>query len=109
MSLKYYKIFPSLQAAQERVPLLQSVKVVIGQTTVCLSHTQEGFFAVSDECTHLRESLSKGRVNNYGEVICPWHGYRFSLQTGEEATSNGCPSLHTYDVQINEEGFWIGI
>ena len=107
--LKYYKIFFSLQAAQEKVPLFHSVKVVIGQTSICLSHTKEGFFAVSDECTHLRESLSKGRVNAYCEVICPWHGYRFNLQTGEEVTGNGCPTLQTYDVQIDEEGFWIGV
>lgn len=109
MSAKYYKIFPSLQAAQDRVPLFQSVRVVIGQTTICLSHAQEGFFAVDDECSHLRESLSKGRVNNYCEVICPWHGYRFSLQTGVETSGNGCPDLRTFEVKIDDEGFWIGI
>jgi hypothetical protein len=31
------------------------------------------------------------------------------LQTGEETTGNGCPTLQTYDVRIDEEGLWIGI
>ncbi len=46
-------------------------------------------FAVSDECTHLGGPLYKGVVVD-GEVRCPWHQARFSLETGEAV---GAPAL----------------
>lgn len=33
-------------------------------------------------CPHMGGPLDQGRIAN-GEVICPWHRYRFDLGTGE--------------------------
>jgi nitrite reductase/ring-hydroxylating ferredoxin subunit len=107
--MKWYKVFDTQQEAETRIAMNQSVRVVIGQNQICLSHTSQGFFAVQDECAHLQESLSKGKINAWNEVICPWHGYRFDLASGEETSGNGCPALKTFPILIDNKGFFIGI
>jgi len=43
--------------------------------------TTEGFFALSNACSHQMGPLGEGCVRD-GYVRCPWHGYEFDLQTG---------------------------
>ncbi|HMJ69440.1 MAG TPA: hypothetical protein VK508_11110 [Cyclobacteriaceae bacterium] len=43
-----------------------------------------------------------------GEVICPWHGYRFNLKTGRESAERS-RDLTTYPVKEDEEGVFIGV
>ncbi|MFN3961000.1 MAG: ferric reductase-like transmembrane domain-containing protein [Parvularculaceae bacterium] len=43
--------------------------------------TTEGFFALSNACSHQMGPLGVGCVRD-GYVRCPWHGYEFDLQTG---------------------------
>ena len=38
--------------------------------------------AVDNHCTHLGESLERGRVMS-GQITCPFHGACFDLRTGE--------------------------
>ena len=37
--------------------------------------------AIDDMCPHMGASLSEGHFEN-GEVLCPWHAWRFSLDDG---------------------------
>jgi uroporphyrinogen-III synthase len=53
-------------------------------------------------CPHLGGPLADGVVGN-GKVICPLHGYKFSLRTGE-ADGHNCAALQTYPVAVNAEG-----
>lgn len=39
--------------------------------------------AVSSRCRHQLADLSKGRVDRDGCLVCPWHGSRYDLDTGE--------------------------
>lgn len=66
------------------------------------------FFAVQDSCSHNGESLSKGTVNYLGEVVCPWHNYRFELSTGRECSMRSA-DLRTYPIKVDVDGFFIGI
>jgi nitrite reductase/ring-hydroxylating ferredoxin subunit len=67
----------------------------------------DAFYAVGDKCSHNGESLSKGKINFIGEIVCPWHGYRFNLQSGRCAEN--CPDIPTYPILENEGGFFIGL
>src|SRR5437016_2905395 len=48
---------------------------------ICIAHTNEGVYAVSDTCTHARAQLSDGHLEGR-QVVCPWHGAMFDLATG---------------------------
>ena len=39
--------------------------------------------AVSSRCRHQLGDLSKGSLDKDGCLVCPWHGSRYDLATGE--------------------------
>ncbi|MBX2969014.1 MAG: Rieske 2Fe-2S domain-containing protein [Cyclobacteriaceae bacterium] len=106
--MQWIKIFSSMEEAQSRIQSDKPQLVLIGEKRICLVKRQNQFFAVQDRCTHNGESLSKGMVNYLGEVICPWHNYRFSLQNGRECSSRSA-DLITYPVKVESNGLFIGI
>ncbi len=47
----------------------------------------DGGFRVTDaECPHNRGPLAEGRIDGT-TLVCPWHSYRFDLESGRCATS----------------------
>lgn len=106
--MQWVKIFPgqteALQVLQNDRPQL----LVVNGKRICLVLHNHNFYAVQDRCSHNGESLSKGTVNYLGEVICPWHNYRFDLQTGREAATRSA-DLVTYPVKVGPDGFFVGI
>jgi len=102
------KVFDSIEEAQKQVPLNKSVKLMVGEKAICLSHTTSGFFAVSDVCPHLGASLSSGHLNNWNEVVCPWHSYKFNLKTGDETSGYGY-KVKRYRVEINADGLFLDV
>jgi nitrite reductase/ring-hydroxylating ferredoxin subunit len=43
----------------------------------------EQYTAVSRRCRHQLADLSNGGVDAHGCLVCPWHGARYDLETGE--------------------------
>jgi 3-phenylpropionate/trans-cinnamate dioxygenase ferredoxin component len=59
----------------------------------------DGVFAVEDRCTHDGEPLDGGEVEAC-EIICPRHGSRFDLRSGEALTPPAYEPLRTFPVRI---------
>jgi 3-phenylpropionate/trans-cinnamate dioxygenase ferredoxin component len=55
-------------------------------------------YAVEDRCTHDGESLGEAPVEDC-QIICPRHGSRFCLRTGEALTPPAYEPLRTYRVR----------
>jgi 3-phenylpropionate/trans-cinnamate dioxygenase ferredoxin component len=55
-------------------------------------------YAVEDRCTHDGEPLGEAPVEDC-EIICPRHGSRFCLRTGEALTPPAYEPLRTYEVR----------
>ena len=63
-------------------------RVMVGQRPIALVRCGERVYACIDACPHKGGYLSEGRVSvARQEVICPWHRFRFRLETGESATN----------------------
>lgn len=41
-------------------------------------------------CPHWLGPLDQGRLTDAGEVVCPWHGYRFDIATGHNTSGQRC-------------------
>jgi nitrite reductase/ring-hydroxylating ferredoxin subunit len=82
--------------------------LIVQGKRICMVRRQQTLYAVEDKCPHNGESLSKGIVNYLGEIICPWHGQRFSLKTGRECEERS-RDLITYPVKTEAEGVYIGL
>jgi len=107
-NLKWYKVFDGLEEAEKKLSINSPQLVVIGKVRICMVRTSQGFYAISDQCPHRGESLSKGTINYLGEIICPWHNYIFDIVSGAEANGN-CPNVATYPIKIADDGISIGI
>ncbi len=41
------------------------------------------YFAVGRKCRHLRADLAGGSIDEEGCLVCPWHGARYDVDTGQ--------------------------
>ena len=41
------------------------------------------YFAVSRRCRHQLADMSEGSIDRNGCLVCPWHGARYDVRTGE--------------------------
>lgn len=106
--MEWYRIFQTREEAVERIQQSKPQLLIVDGRRICLVLHEGSFRAVQDACSHNGESLSKGKVNFLGEIICPWHGYRFELATGKACDSSS-PDLKTYPTKVDETGFYIGV
>ena len=58
------------------------------------------FYAINEVCGHRGGPLGEGELDGT-TVICPWHGWRYNVTTGENEL---LPSLPTqkYEVKVEE-------
>jgi len=106
--IDWYKIYDSLDIAKRRIPLYSASSVKVGKDAICLAHSSDGFFAVTNKCPHQGTSLGDGEVSLKGEIICPWHKYSFDLKTGRDTCGIG-EYVETYPVKTETDGLFIGI
>jgi nitrite reductase/ring-hydroxylating ferredoxin subunit len=104
----WIKLFSSVAEGEARLPLHQPQLAWVNGQRICLVRTPERWLAVSDRCPHNGESLSKGKLNYRGEIICPWHGYCFDVVTGREYQERS-RDLETFPMDVREDGIFIGI
>lgn len=77
--------------AAEAVPLSVEIDGLAFVVVRCGSD----LYAVEDRCTHDGESLDGAEVESC-QIICPRHGARFCLRTGEALTPPAYEPLRTY-------------
>jgi nitrite reductase/ring-hydroxylating ferredoxin subunit len=106
--MEWIKVFSSGEEARLRLRENTPQLLVVRGQSICLVMRENLLHAIENKCSHNGESLSKGVVNFLGEVVCPWHGYRFNLKTGRECAERS-RDLVIYPVKENEEGVFIGL
>ena len=65
-----------------------------------------GFYAIEDICTHDDGQLTGGCVEG-DEIICPRHGARFSIKTGEALTAPAYEPTAIFPVRL--ENGWVQV
>ena len=106
--MEWIRVFSSVEEAHQRLRENIPQLLVVRGISICLVRRANGLFAIENKCSHNGESLSKGSINFLGEVICPWHGYRFDLKTGRESGERS-HDLVIYPIKQNEEGVFIAL
>jgi 3-phenylpropionate/trans-cinnamate dioxygenase ferredoxin subunit len=59
------------------------------------------YYAIEDVCTHDGGTLTGGTLER-DEIVCPRHGARFSIKTGEALTPPAYEHVATFPVRVQE-------
>jgi uncharacterized membrane protein/nitrite reductase/ring-hydroxylating ferredoxin subunit len=79
--------------------LNQMMLIHAGNRRIVIAHTEQGFVAFDDRCTHRGGSLAGGAMI-CGTVQCPWHGSQFDVTTGQVKAGPAEQPIKTYVLQV---------
>ncbi len=73
----------------------------------CLILSKEQLYACAAKCPHAGGTMAEGYVDALGNIVCPVHRYKFSVEKGRNTSGEGY-FLKTYPVEKREDGIYIG-
>lgn len=82
-------------------------EVFVNRHSLCLVRKGEEILAFGARCPHSGGPLAGGRIDENGDVECPWHKMKFCPETGMNKSGKG-NYMETYTVQIRKDGMYIG-
>lgn len=80
----------------------------IGTLDLAVYHTEEGFFATHDICSHEHEHLAEGWLEGH-MVECPRHGAQFDLKTGEALSLPATEPIDVFKVLLEGDDVKVAI
>ncbi len=81
-------------------------KVSIDGEEILIIKDSENIYALSNICSHQEKELSSGFLEN-GAWVCPHHGARFDIKTGEALSMPAVESIKIYKVVIDKRDIFI--
>ena len=66
------------------------------------------FLAVEDVCTHDGGPLAEGELEG-DEIVCPRHGARFSVKSGEALSMPAYEPIECYEVKIEDGDILVSV
>ena len=74
--------------------------VEAGGRSIAVFNLGGSYYAIENTCPHRGGPLSQGMVAE-DVVICPWHGARFDIKTGEVLGPPAAVGVKSYPVRVN--------
>jgi 3-phenylpropionate/trans-cinnamate dioxygenase ferredoxin component len=84
----------------------QAKSLSVGRRTIAVVRSGDAFFAIEDICTHDGAQLTGGEIEG-NEIICPRHGARFCLRTGEALTPPAYEPARVFETKIENGHLWV--
>lgn len=82
--------------------------IEIGEEPVVVFNIAGDYYAIADVCTHDMGSLGEGEIEGF-QIICPRHGARFDIRTGEVLTLPAVKGVPSYPVRVMDGMVEIGV
>ena len=95
-------------ARGSEIPVGQFKSVVVQGKPLLICHTERGFFAIDDTCTHDDGPLADGWLEG-DEIECPRHGARFDVKTGKVLCLPAAVPIKSYPVKVEGEDIGVNI
>jgi nitrite reductase/ring-hydroxylating ferredoxin subunit len=86
----------------------QAKRVDIAGRSIAIFNVDGRYHAIDEACNHRGGPLSEGEVEG-DAVVCPWHGAKFNLITGELLSPPGRGPVNSYATRVNGQDVEIGI
>ena len=79
---------------------LEAGKLVdAGGQTIAIFDLGGNYYAIENTCPHRGGPLAEGEMDGE-EVICPWHGARFSIKTGAVLAPPAPQGVKSFPVRV---------
>ncbi len=91
--------------AEELPPGSFRVVDVDEETEVAVFNVEGKYYAIEDLCTHEEEKLTDGPLEGC-EIVCPRHGARFDVRTGQALTPPAFEPTATFPVKVEDGIIW---
>ena len=82
--------------------------IQVGEKEICVGLFKGKLFACAHKCPHAGAKMSEGYIDALGNIVCPLHKYKFSLENGRNVTGEGY-FLKTYPLETRNDGVFVGI
>lgn len=105
-AVKWYKIADSISLLPWQTNAMCIIE--INGKKISLGQHNNQVFAFAHKCPHAGGIMADGFIDSIGNVVCPLHRYKFSLDKGRNVTGEGY-YLKTYKVEEREDGLYIGL
>jgi len=84
----------------------ETLSIAVGRRMVAVARSGAEFFAIEDVCTHDGAELTGGAIEG-SEIICPRHGARFCMRTGEALTPPAYEPIRVFATKIDDGHLWV--
>jgi nitrite reductase/ring-hydroxylating ferredoxin subunit len=78
-----------------------------GNKKICIIKNKNSIQACAHKCPHAGGFMDEGYIDTLGNIVCPVHRYKFSLQNGRNTSGEGY-FLKIFPVEIRQEGVFVG-
>ena len=95
-------------ASIDDLPPGERLFVEIDNFQIVMFNIAGQFFAIEDSCSHDNGPLGEGEVEGF-EVVCPRHGARFDIRSGEATALPAVIDIMAYPVRIIGDQLEIGL
>ena len=90
------------------IPVGEFRSVQVGGKPLLICHTDSGFHAIDDTCTHDDGPLADGWLEG-DEIECPRHGARFDVKTGKVLCLPAAVGIMSYPVRVEGDDVKVDI
>ncbi len=80
--------------------------VEVNGKKITLANHQQKVFAVAYKCPHANALMAEGYIDGVGNIVCPLHRFKFSLDKGRNVSGEGY-YLKTFPIEHREDGIFV--
>lgn len=102
--IRWVKIAKNADEFIQRIPEQKIYKFGVGKQNLCLTRYGRKVYAFENKCPHQFMAMTNGACTEDHHVVCPWHRFAFSLETGKGAGLY----LPVFPVKEEEGSLFIG-
>ena len=82
-------------------------RFIINETEIAVFKSNDKIFALNNICPHQHTALIYDGFIEDGCVVCPAHGWKFDLRTGNK--KSGSRGLDSYEVKIVDGNIYVKV
>jgi nitrite reductase/ring-hydroxylating ferredoxin subunit len=80
----------------------------IDGTAIAVANVDGEFFAIESACTHVGGPLAEGELEG-SVLVCPWHGGRFDVRTGQVQRPPPRAAARTFPVTVQGDAIYVEV